>query len=312
MNNSINVVLASDNSYAQHMAVAMASVLKNTCQPEKIHFVVIDDGIQKENRKKILQTVENLHGHVNFLETDNHQLKTCFVSGQLSRTCYCRLDIPNLVNNEIKKVIYLDADLLVYDDIQEIWDMDLEGYPIAAVADLGIMTSKRIRKQKKQFIGLDDNSAYFNSGVLVMDLTLWRQENYAEAAIRLATQNEFPNHDQDALNKIFLNNWKELPLRWNVIPPVFNLFTKVLRNREYRNQAIAAKRNPSIFHYAGGYKPWEYKKIEGFNDYYYETLKDTAFSDVKMPQFDNRKKNRSISRQIFRLRLADLWATLFN
>ena len=45
MNNKINIVFASDNNYAQHTAVAMASVLVNTKVPQKIQFYLIDDEI---------------------------------------------------------------------------------------------------------------------------------------------------------------------------------------------------------------------------------------------------------------------------
>ena len=97
-------------------------------------------------------------------------------------------------------------------------------------------------------------------------------------------------------------NWQEIPLKWDVIPPVFNLFTKILTKPDLRNKAIEAKLNPAIFHYAGGYKPWEYKVYKGFNEEYYKYLAMTEFRDSIMPQFDKRRKNRSINRQIFRLR----------
>ena len=312
MREFINIVFASDNNYAQHTAVAMTSVLLNTTVPEKIKFFLIDDNIDQNNKDKILSTVKSLHGNIEFVKIKNTDLENCYVSGELSRASYFRLDIANILDNDIRKIIYLDCDLLVYDDIEKMWSIDMNGKPIAATCDYGIMASKRIRKQKNKFIGLPFTTPYFNAGVLMMDLDMWRKYDYAKDIIQLATYNKYPNHDQDALNKFFMNNWQEIPLRWDVIPPVFNLFLKIIVNKNLRNKAIEAKLNPAIFHYAGGYKPWEYKIYHGFNDKYYEYLQYTDFKDAVMPQFDKRRKNRSITRQILRLRLADFWVKVFS
>lgn len=312
MDNKINIVFASDNNYAQHTAVAMASVLVNTKVPQKIQFYLIDDEIQTENKEKITKTVQKLGGSVEFIKIKNSRLEDCYVSGELSRASYFRLDIANILDESIEKIIYLDCDLLVYDDIEKMWQLDMGGKAVAATCDLGIMASARVRKQKNKFIGLPFDAPYFNAGVLMMDLTKWRQGNYAEAIIALATQNKYPNHDQDALNKFFMNNWQEIPLRWDVIPPVFNLFLKIVTKPALRKKAIEAKLNPAIFHYAGGYKPWEYEIHEGFNEKYYEYLKLTEFKDAKMPQFDKRRKNRSIKRQMLRLKMGNLWAKIFG
>lgn len=312
MDTKINIVFASDNNYAQHTAVAMTSVLVNTKVPQKIQFYLIDDEIKDENKEKIRKTVQNLGGSVEFIKIKNSRLEDCYVSGELSRASYFRLDIANILDETINKIIYLDCDLLVYDDIEKMWQLDMGGKAVAATCDLGIMASARVRKQKNHFIGLPFDAPYFNAGVLMMDLTKWRQGNYAEDIIALATQNKYPNHDQDALNKFFMNNWQEIPLRWDVIPPVFNLFLKIITKPDLRKKAIEAKLNPAIFHYAGGYKPWEYEIHKGFNDKYYEYLKLTEFKDAKMPQFDKRRKNRSIKRQMLRLKMGDFWAKVFG
>lgn len=312
MDNKINIVFASDNNYAQHTAVAMTSVLVNTKVPQKIQFYLIDDEIQQENKEKITKTVQNLGGNIEFIKIKNSKLEDCYVSGELSRASYFRLDIANILDESIEKIIYLDCDLLVYDDIEKMWQLDMGGKPVAATCDLGIMASARVRKQKNKFIGLPFDAPYFNAGVLMMDLKKWRDGNYAEAIIALATQNKYPNHDQDALNKFFMNNWQEIPLRWDVIPPVFNLFLKIVTKPDLRKKAIEAKLNPAIFHYAGGYKPWEYEIHNGFNEKYYEYLKLTEYKDAKMPQFDKRRKNRSIKRQMLRLKMGNMWAKIFK
>ena len=68
----------------------------------------------------------------------------------------------------------------------------------------------------------------------------------------------------------------------------------------------------AVLHYAGGYKPWEYKRETAFNARYYDYLEQTAFKDVEMPQMDPRKKRRSLSRQLQRIKLANFWGKCFG
>ena len=57
--NRISIVFASDDNYAQHLAVACASILKNAAHPEKIYFYILSDNIFPENQNRIVQTVHD-------------------------------------------------------------------------------------------------------------------------------------------------------------------------------------------------------------------------------------------------------------
>ncbi len=146
----------------------------------------------------------------------------------------------------------------------------------------------------------------------MLDLQQWREKKYGDMIIEAVTKQNFPHHDQDALNKIFMNKWSELPLEWNVIPPVFNLFMKILFSNKLRKMAIEAKLNPAILHFAGRYKPWEFVNTVGFNDKYYEYLSLTEFAKAIMPQPSKDMKGKSLFRQIVRLKIANLWLKVFE
>lgn len=311
MMKEIDVVLSSDNNYAQHVAVVAASILLNTKHRVNIHL--LSDGILTEKISMIDRTIEQLGGKLSVYDLSSYKcFDSLFTSGHISKAAYFRLDIVNILPKQVEKVIYVDVDLLVFQDIAELWKIDLEGKPLGAVPDYGIMASTRLMKQKHEVIGLPMNSMYFNSGVIIMDLVQWRKYGYSEQVIKLASEGDLPHHDQDALNKVFMSMWKPLPLKWNIIPPVFNLFYKILFNSEFRSKAIAARRNKAIMHYAGRYKPWEFSIKEGFNDKYYFYLAKTAFAHVPMPQPSKNMKGKSIARQMVRLKIADLWEKFFG
>ena len=309
-NNKINVILATDSNYAQHAAVAMASVLINTVKPEQVQFYLIDDNINAVAKDKIRHTVEKFGSGVEFLQVDDANLDNVFVSGNLTKAAYLRLYISHILPADVHKVIYLDCDLLVLDDIAKMWNLDMQGKPVAAAEDFGILASSDKRKEKEKNLGWKMEYSYFNSGVLMIDVEAWREYGYSEQLVKLIQERHFRHHDQDALNYLFMNNWLHLPLRWNVIPPVFNMPLQVALQTDLRKKAVAAMGDMGIMHYAGGYKPWEYKIYAGFNDKYYEYLAQTDYKDAKLPQPNLKKKGHSISRQLWRMKWARMIAKL--
>lgn len=303
----IHIVLASDDNYAQHVAVVAVSILCNTQSKDRVCFHLLSDGIGNFKLDLIRQSIINLGAEIVVYDLSKCQsFDQLFTSGHISKATYFRLDIANLLSKDIKKAIYLDVDLLVLGDIVDLWNEDMCDKPIAATMDLGIMASSRLMKIKKQSIGLEDDGKYFNAGVLVIDLDKWRKYDYSKEVIKEAISNEFLHHDQDALNRVFMNNWSEIPLKWDVIPPIYNLAPKILVNRALFAKAVAARNNVCIWHYAGRYKPWEFENTSGFNDKYYLYLKETSFADAVMPIKGRNMKGKSLFRQKLRLKIAEL------
>lgn len=302
MKNKINIVLATDANYAQHAAVAMTSILLNTKSAAEVQFYILDDGLLDADKEKLQATATKHTSHVTFIKVQDPRLAKVFVSGTLTKAAYYRLDIAEILPAEVEKAIYLDCDLLVLQDIQLLWDIDLQGKPVGAVEDYGILASQGKRQEKAHSFGWQEENSYFNSGVLVIDLNKWRAADYGGQLLEKVNTKKYRHHDQDALNDILQGNWCRLPLAWNVIPPVFNMPLRVAMNKNLREQAVKALQAPAIIHYAGGYKPWEYAKTTGFNEYYYACLAQSAYKDAKMPQPNPKKTGHSLSRQLWRLK----------
>ncbi len=309
-NQEINIVFASDDNYIQHAVVAMMSIRCNTSKENKLRFFVLADDIPAASQEKARKSFAGQNAEVQFIPVDSAPFADFFVSGQLSRTAYFRLQMAELLPPEVEKAIYLDCDLLVLGDIAELWQFGMAGQPLAAVPDYGIMASHKDWPRKQQALSLRPADLYFNSGVLVVDVAAWREHGYGQAVVELARKAGYQHHDQDALNKVFYGKWVALPLQWNVIPPIWNMFLKILRRSDLRQKALAARRHIAILHYAGGYKPWEYPEIPAFNAAYYRYFRKTAFRDESMPKMDKRRKGRSIRRQLWRLQVADFWQWL--
>lgn len=309
MDNNIVLVVACDDNFAQHAAITLMSAYESTKDNKIIRSVILDGGISETKKQKIIDTMKKYDADITFIKMDADIFKKMYTSHQYSVATYYRLSLPYLLEN-VSKCIYVDCDLLFYDDIKKLWDVDLNGHPLGAIEDIGLTTSKKGLIEKQKDIGLKRDSLYFNAGVIIMDLEQWRKNNYSEKAIELALNNNFKSHDQDVLNKIFMDNWEQIDFRWNVMPPITYMYPKILFSKKYRNKALNARKVPGILHYAGRYKAWEFKKYPEFNAYYYDLLKKSAFKDEVMPQLSKQNFGRNFNKELLRLKLADLIAEL--
>ena len=120
----------------------------------------------------------------------------------------------------VEKVIYLDCDVLVNLDINELWRIDIEENSLAGVRDEVCYITKpfSLRILEIKFSGGNPKS-YINAGVSVMNLQKIRgYGNFYDISVKWLLRHKylplFP--DQDALNAIFMNDIKFLDERFNV------------------------------------------------------------------------------------------------
>lgn len=152
---------------------------------------------------------------------------------------------------DLDRVLFLDADLLVLDDVRILWEWDLEEAVVGACRDMAIPTCGAARGVKSLATwGVRPEAPYFNAGVLVVDLPAWRDARVAQRATeylrRIGRRVDF--FHQEALNAVLSEDWHPLPARWNLLGGV--------AGRSFERPPSEAWRNPGIVHFAGRMKPW--------------------------------------------------------
>ena len=276
-NATINIVTSCDDAYAQHTAVFLKSFFKqntNTCRI----FILVPDNF---NHRKTLE--RNLNSHVSNLEfltinlPDNVSFK---ISHHVTAASYFQLLMDRLVPADIRRVIYLDPDMLINGSLDELWTVDLENYIVAAVSDPGVNENRWLRDDIGRKIGLDRTSSYFNAGVLVIDLCRWRKAGLAERALNFAVDRPdlITFWDQCALNHVVNGRFKELSKHWN-------FQTDHLRwsNRKCTLDSLREVGAAKIIHFSGPLKPWLYLTNHPMKWLYWEYLRETEWHDYYPP-----------------------------
>lgn len=184
----INICLSSDDNFAPYLLTTITSILKNANEEDDIYFYIIDNGISLSNKEKLLNLKSIKEFHVYFASLNNEYINkyTNWINmnkhSSYSVSTYSILSIPNLFP-DIDKILYLDCDLIVIKSLKELFNCDIDNY-LAIVADHAVWNY--YRKNPKKFpdihnyfisIGLDKDTHYFNSGVLLINNKLWRKIN---------------------------------------------------------------------------------------------------------------------------------------
>ncbi len=221
MASPINIVMASDNRYAILMGVSIKSIELNHKGPEKIHFYLINDHITPENRKKVEQCVtsDKLVIHwLNIGDIISPEIQFPAENSAFPVTAYLRLLAAYIVPKDASKLIYLDVDTIVRTDISILWHTDIEGHVIGAVQDIcKTVGCEWAGIPNYRELGLDGTAKYFNSGVMIIDVERWKQEDLTNRVFKDLNNNiEHINFaDQYGLNVTLYKQWFEIDPRWN-------------------------------------------------------------------------------------------------
>ncbi|MCC4034284.1 glycosyltransferase family 8 protein [Enterococcus hirae] len=265
----VPVVTASDENYAPYLSVMIATVLENSTKTRHIYFYVIDDGISEYSKEGLRQTVKKHSDNatIQFLTVDKDVYEDFLVSDHITTTAYLRISLPKiLAKYDYKKVLYLDSDILVLDDIVHLYDQPLNGKTIGAVIDPG--QTKALKR-----LGIESDAYYFNSGVMVIDIDRWNEKMITEKTINYLKENgdRIIYHDQDALNAVLYEDWEQLEPKWNMQTSL--IFERhPAPDAAYEKLYKAGNESPSIVHFTGHDKPWNTLKDHPYTNVYLKKL----------------------------------------
>jgi|TARA_B100001964_G_C14186258_1_gene578767 lipopolysaccharide biosynthesis glycosyltransferase len=225
-NSDITVVCAVDNPYAMMVTTMIKSLEQSHESNEKIHVFIIDNGLTKISRWKLKQSINSSKIQLVWLSVNEESLKLLNLNNYYKSltTHYYRLLIPYLLPDKFSKVIYLDSDLLILKDLNDLWHKRFDDNIVLAVQDSRIryVSSSWGGINNYKEMGLSSKSKFFNTGVLLIDLKKWKAEKISEKVIKCNEENKkyVKYWDQYGLNVVLSEKWGELDPCWNQFPEI--------------------------------------------------------------------------------------------
>jgi lipopolysaccharide biosynthesis glycosyltransferase len=171
---------------------------------------------------------------------------------------YQRLTVSDALPDAVSKAIWLDCDLVVQHDLGALWDTDVGDRYVLAAQDMNVpYVSSFLGVRHHAELGIDASAKYFNAGVMVVNLALWREHDVVERAVEYLHRygDDVVFLEQEALNVVLAGKWRELDLRWNQNASVSGRPFFKARHLDERTYHRVV-RDPWIVHFNGNIKPW--------------------------------------------------------
>jgi len=220
-NNNISIVTITDNHYVVLLAALLKSLEINHKTDEIIDVYLVGDNLSITNQNMLKESITS--SIINIIFHDKSEVIPAGITLPVDRSSYplniyFRLFIPFFLPKDVVKVIYLDVDMLVLEDISLLWDMDLQGNIVAAVRDpINIVSNPWGGIKNYSDFNMDQNAAYFNTGLLLIDKVKWINFDVTSKVLSCIRSNKayanFP--DQYGLNIILYQKWLEISPLWN-------------------------------------------------------------------------------------------------
>lgn len=285
----MNIAYACNEAYMEQTTVSIMSLLENNKEIAQINFFLIDMGISEASRHYLDNLVRSYGKILTIIPFDSiaYDLEVKN-TGRHIESVYAKLFFGRI--DDIDRILYIDSDTIIADDLSEFYNIDLDGYYGAGVLTL-IRTEDTVR------IGIAKDDKAFNDGVLLMNLDLWRKENVLEKCKAFIKKYDGapPVLSEGTINNVCKNRIKTVSPRYNLSSGFLGTNVKKIEadtGRTFYSQSVLddAIKKPAIIHYLSGFynRPWcsdcthpmkgEYLKYRNKTKW-----KDQPLSEKKLP-----------------------------
>jgi lipopolysaccharide biosynthesis glycosyltransferase len=250
------IVFSVNNEFISYLMVALRTLGRNNKYPIEIYIIYSD--LSEGNLTLLEKICDDFNYKLKSIKINSSMFDGAPEMGHLKIETYYRLAIPNLV--QAKKVLYLDCDIYINGNIKDIFDINIDNFPIAAVKDPGFQPLEKLK--------MSTSATYFNAGVLLINLEYWRKINLSKVALEFAINNimMLSYADQCALNATINGNYYSLK-------NIYNFQSGHILNGN--KVELEELKNSKIIHFTGSFKPTHFLNKHPFKEEYMKEFRNT-------------------------------------
>lgn len=237
-NDPLVLAFSCSKNWYKYLCIELFSLLECTKNIKKIYLLIETEDISEIPYLKLFQKLYNVE--FKLVNINNYIRKRINPNSKNDNTFFTKFSfgkllLPDIISED--KVLYLDSDTLVIDDLSSIWNFNIDEYYTAGVKDWGIYKRGNISE-----LGIKDK--YINSGVVIFNVKKIKEDKIHDKWFYIVNNYKLIFPDQDALNTACTDKIFYLPDIYNVADDV---------TKEPEDVSLA-----KIIHYAGIKENWVY------------------------------------------------------
>ena len=281
----MNILFTLNDAFVPQVATCMCSIFENNRSLDDITVYLVNTDISNENKVKLETFAKSYKRNVVFISLPDLRelIGFDFDTNGWSPIVLARLLLDKLLPKELDRILYLDGDTLVLDNLEKLWNTDMGNKSI------GMAPESTVDAERRSFLNLGEQ-LYCNAGVLLIDLDRWRDKGLGGKVLTFYREHDgqlFAN-DQDAINGALKDDIYILSPRYNFFNIYFSYPHKVLKRLSRpadfitKNELDEVIKNPAIVHYLGEERPWRKGNTHKLGDVYISYLNKTPWADTPL------------------------------
>lgn len=312
----ISIVFTCDNNYVHCLGALLASIIANSNQNYFYDFIVFDGGISNENKLKFDLLIRGSNSGITFVDFTD-EFKSYKVHMHFTRATFYRLILSDIITDR-SRILYMDCDMIALDDLSKIFFLDMEGKPVAAVADYIMehfcaaeipipvfIGNKSARQYLDESLNIDPFK-YFQAGFMLIDLERFKSLISPQVLVDDLKNNCYWFLDQDVINKHLNNQVKFIPTKWNIANCSLSILQGI--SQSTTRDFSSAELNPGVIHYAGqDLKPWINNNAKWSDFYFYYLSKTPWFCNYWLETSVSSLKKEKSGKNFFYRATRRLW-----
>lgn len=306
MEENMNIVYSSSDSYAPLAGISLYSLLRSNKDADEINIYIVENQICDENKDKFRQLANDFNRNLTFIPIADIEklVGTSIDIGRWNISTFGRLFEASLLPQSVEKVIHVDCDTMITDSLEPLWNMDMTGKTVAGAIEC-------IGDSFKKELGLEINDTYINAGNIMLNLKKIREDNIESKFIDyIAKHSQLSFVDQAVLNACVPSDEKlVVPLRYNAYSMIYYVNYKNLKRVKHltnyceKAEVDEAVQNPAIVHFTtcfmDGTRPWMENNIHPRLPQYLEFKSNSPWADEPLWS-DNRGAIKKLAPKLFR------------
>lgn len=288
--NQINVATSLNSRYLRYTYVMLTSLYLNS-KEEDIHVYILHRDLTEMDRSALQKLTDEFQQKIQFIRVDEKRFPADLpTTKEWTLEAYFRLLLPEVLPEDVKKILYLDVDMIINRSLQALYDIDFEDKLLCACPDPGVLEGFPEHDIRISYFEgkMTSETPYFNSGMLLLNIAVLREQGYTfHRYLDLAAELDYkiPSPDQDLLNLMHHGQVKYLD------ETKYNLFARLIYNLGFHY--VDVKEAATIVHFPG-MKPWEGQYVHydieqlwwdyaKLTPYYVELMEEFTYSSINEP-----------------------------